>query len=352
MRPLGRALTLGGLAAGLAGGGVLWGAARSRPVVSEGPSPEPPAGLPDARIVHVPGRGELFVREAGDRQRPAVLLVHGWMATADLNWFACYGPLAQSFHVVATDVRGHGRGPRPSAPFRLADVADDLAALITHLELGPVVAVGYSMGGPIVEILKSRHPELVRGLVLSACSPTFLYGTVQRMIFRGMGMLQLLLRLLPRHVWEDLVERQARGTLPVRVTRLITEDTPPELIDLLPWISSEMARGSPEDLAEAGRELGRYDARARLAEMDAPTAVLIASKDQIVPPAQQEALAELVPHARVYRLPIDHDGPVARRHLFARTLVAAINELLATPQLAAGQAPAGPSRDAHLRQQQ
>ena len=49
---------------------------------------------------------------------------------------------------MALDHRGHGRGIRSRRPFRLEDCADDAAALIDELGLGPVTAVGYSMGGP------------------------------------------------------------------------------------------------------------------------------------------------------------------------------------------------------------
>ena len=55
---------------------------------------------------------------------------------------------------------------------RLADCADDMAALIDELGTGPVIAVGYSMGGPIAQLLWKRHPEKVAGLVLCATGPS------------------------------------------------------------------------------------------------------------------------------------------------------------------------------------
>ena len=86
--------------------------------------------LPPGRNVALPGRGTTFVRElAGPEGAPTLLLLHGWTATADLNWFACFEPLAEHFRVVALDHRGHGRGLRGDDPFRLEDCADDAAAL-------------------------------------------------------------------------------------------------------------------------------------------------------------------------------------------------------------------------------
>ena len=47
--------------------------------------PEPPIEPLPGRIVHVPGRGEFFLRDSGG-DGPALLLLHGWMVSADLNW--------------------------------------------------------------------------------------------------------------------------------------------------------------------------------------------------------------------------------------------------------------------------
>src|SRR5829696_6288014 len=76
--------------------------------------------VPTGRYVWLAGRGRTFVRElAGPAGAPTVVLLHGWTATADLNWWASYTPLSEHFNVVALDHRGHGRGIRSTAPFRL-----------------------------------------------------------------------------------------------------------------------------------------------------------------------------------------------------------------------------------------
>ena len=63
--------------------------------------------LPPGRHVRLPGRGTTFVRELpGPHGAPTVLLLHGWTATADLNFFPCYAPLAEHFRVVAIDLSG------------------------------------------------------------------------------------------------------------------------------------------------------------------------------------------------------------------------------------------------------
>ena len=130
--------------------------------------PVPPA-LPPGRVMNLPGRGEVFVRDSGGTSgSPAVLLLHGWTVSADLNFFAAYAGLAESYRVIALDLRGHGRGMRSIEPFSLEDCADDAAVLLEQLEAGRVIVVGYSMGGPVGLLLTRRHREQVAAVVMQA----------------------------------------------------------------------------------------------------------------------------------------------------------------------------------------
>ena len=68
--------------------------------------------MPPARTVRIPGRGELFLRDTGG-EGPVVMLLHGWMASGDLNWCAAYADLLDAgYRVLAIDHRGHARGLR------------------------------------------------------------------------------------------------------------------------------------------------------------------------------------------------------------------------------------------------
>ena len=81
----------------------------SDPVADAGPEPSSP-GLPPGRRVELPA-GTVVLRElAGPPGAPALVLLHGWTATADLNFFRVYGPLSEHFRVLAFDHRGHGTG--------------------------------------------------------------------------------------------------------------------------------------------------------------------------------------------------------------------------------------------------
>ncbi len=96
---------------------------------------------------------------------PVVLLHSGYV---DHRLFETQIPvLAAEHRVIAVDVRGHGWTANATQPFRWAD---DLADLLRHLDAGPAVLVGVSMGGAIAGDTALEYPELVRAIVLSGAS--------------------------------------------------------------------------------------------------------------------------------------------------------------------------------------
>jgi pimeloyl-ACP methyl ester carboxylesterase len=127
---------------------------------------EIPPLLP-GRIVHLPGRGEMFIRhhQHSDSSAPTLLLLHGWTGSSDTQFFTAYEELAKDYSIVGVDHRGHGRGIRPHKPFALEDCADDAAAVLRELGISKVTTVGYSMGGPISLLVWQRHPDLVNSMV-------------------------------------------------------------------------------------------------------------------------------------------------------------------------------------------
>jgi pimeloyl-ACP methyl ester carboxylesterase len=249
--------------------------------------PVPPIDMPPARTVRVPGRGEFFIRDTGG-DGPPVMLLHGWMASADTNWWVTYGDLVDAgYRVLAIDHRGHGHGMRPLKRFRLADCAGDVAAVLTRLEVAPAVVVGYSMGGAIAQLLARDHPDVVRGLVLSGTSQHWQDPQARR-YFKTMLFLGLMISLAPKLFWRwGLWQMGLRdGELPI-------------------WIHSELMRHSARDIAEAGRELGRFDSRPWLGTVAAPTAVVVTTRDELVPVRNQRALAE-ASRAHVFEAPVTH----------------------------------------------
>jgi 3-oxoadipate enol-lactonase len=71
------------------------------------------------------------------------------------------------------------------------------------------------------------------------------------------------------------------------------------------WLESELMRHSARDVAEAGRELGRFDSRPWLKRLAVPSAVVLTSRDDLVPPHKQRELAQAL-DAAVFDAPIRH----------------------------------------------
>ena len=253
-----------------------------------------PASVPVGRLWPLDGRGETFFRHhtAGQPGAPTLLLLHGWTATADLQWCTAYERLARTYSFIAVDHRGHGRGIRSSAPFTLDDAADDAAALVVALGSGPVIVVGYSMGGPVALTLASRHPQLVAGLVLQATAMEFTSGRGDRV----------------RAAFRPLMESAFRSRFSARVARRGLRravKANPQLAPWEPWLAGELRRAEPAALTEAGRSLGAFDGRAMAEAVAVPAGVLLTTKDQLVPPARQRELARSL-RAEVVELAGDH----------------------------------------------
>ncbi len=276
-------------------------------------SPAPP--LPPGRAVELPGRGATFVREVpGPPGAPTLLLLHGWTVTADLNWFACYEGLGRRFRVLAMDHRGHGRGIRTWRPFRLEDCADDAAALVAQLGEGAVIPVGYSMGGPIAQLLWRRHPGTVAGLVLSATGRS-LSGTTtnDRLYFSSLLGLSVASRVAPpalrRHVADAFARRRLQGSA------------------IADWGVGELQRNDPSAVLEAGWTIGRFRSHEWIGEVDVPTSVVVTARDQVVSPARQRRLADAIPGAHVFEADGDHGAPVTGADRYLAALLAACTDV-------------------------
>jgi pimeloyl-ACP methyl ester carboxylesterase len=116
------------------------------------------------------GAVRLFYTDEGAGD-PAMLFVHGYSCDShDWSWQLPH--FTRAHRVVAVDLRGHGRSSVPEHGYTATDFAGDLAALLDHLAIERVVAVGHSLGGVIVSTLAVEYPERVQAIV--AVDPAYL----------------------------------------------------------------------------------------------------------------------------------------------------------------------------------
>jgi pimeloyl-ACP methyl ester carboxylesterase len=289
----------------------------ARPLGVRSPGAPIPPPLPPGYLIALPGRGEVFVRDTGadPQAAPPILLLHGWTVSADLNFFALYDELASRHRVIALDHRGHGRGMRPQTPFSLEACADDAAALLAELDIGPVIVVGFSMGGAIEMLLHDRHPQLVAAMVFCGTALEWKATARERTVWRGMSLLEAALR---SGTGEGIVARVLREVI----------DGAPDLEALEPWVTGEFHRSSPTDLAGAGRALASYDGRPLAPGVDVPCAVVVTTSDQMVRPEKQYELADAL-DADILTLDGDHFAPFTKGPAFAKAIRTAVDRVAA-----------------------
>ncbi len=269
--------------------------------------------LPAGHTITLADRGEVFYRHHvhPDPAAPTVLLLHGWTASADVQFFTAYEALAKVCSFVAIDHRGHGRGMR--ARFSLEDAADDAAALMRHLGIGPVIVVGYSMGGPITLLVTHRHRQLVRGIVLQATALEWRALRRERWRWKAVGLLGVTMR-----------SRLYPGALRFALRKLAGEQ--PAMTRWSEWLVGEIRRGDAPGIVDAGKALATYDARGFAANLNVPTEVLVTTKDRLVVPRKQREMAAVL-HGRITELAGDHMCTLGRPTEYAAATAAQVIRL-------------------------
>ncbi|GAB0119154.1 alpha/beta fold hydrolase [Acidisoma sp. 7E03] len=100
----------------------------------------------------------------------ALVFLHYWGGTAR-SWQPVIAALPETLRSVALDARGWGRSGRPADGYDIRTMADDVEAAIAALGLERYLLVGHSMGGKVAQLIASRRPAGLAGLVLVAPSP-------------------------------------------------------------------------------------------------------------------------------------------------------------------------------------
>lgn len=268
--------------------------------------------IPEGSLVELPGRGTTYVTDTPgpDPRSPTVVLLHALGCTGLLTWFPSIEPLSRRFRVVTLDQRWHGQGIN-DGDFSLHDCADDVAALIDVLDLQDVIVVGYSMGGVVAQRVWRQHRDRIQGLVLCSTTDRFQLSLVERGFFSGMGATMLGLRGVSRS-----------ATLK-RTARAAAEAVDLQPLDMAEWALAEFRSTSPWAVGQALAALGRHHSRPWLGRIDVPTAVVVTTKDRVIPAARQLALARAIAGATTHEVASGHAACVMESERFVPALLEA-----------------------------
>ncbi|GAC1321224.1 MAG: alpha/beta hydrolase [Thermoleophilaceae bacterium] len=268
------------------------------------------------------GRGIVLCYEAfGEPTDPPILLIMG-LATQMVGWpdDFCRQLADRGFYVVRFDNRDAGRsthidGTPPSvaalllrrrgaARYTLADMADDTAALIGELGLGPAHVVGASMGGMIAQMLAARHPQSVRSLV------SIMSNTGSRRAGQpALRLWPMLLLRRPSRGRDAAIERT------VRVFATIGSKGIPQDPDAVREMAA-LSYDRDHDPAAPGRQLAAIlasgDRTAELRRIAVPTLVIHGTSDPLVRSSGAHATVRAISDARLQMIEgMGHDLPRA-----------------------------------------
>ena len=227
-------------------------------------------------------------------QGEPILLVMGLGGSA-LAWQSQIPTLSQHMRVIAYDNRDAGRSGKVETEYSIADMADDAAGLLDHLEIGSTHVYGVSMGGMIAQEVALRHPERVRSLILGCTSPCLLALPPSEKAVRDVTeAAELPLReSFERSIWVGYSD-----------TYLAAHKD-----DL--WLRSQVEAGLQSPLDAWRRQyaaVAEFDVRERVEQIRAPTLVMTGDEDPLVPAENSRFLAERIPGARLIVFPRGRHG--------------------------------------------
>lgn len=224
--------------------------------------------------------GAMHYRIDGPEDAPVVVFANS-LGTDLRLWDPLLAEMP-GIRAIRFDKRGHGLSDESGA-FRVEDLADDAAALIAHLGLGPVVFVGLSIGGMIAQALAARRPDLIRAVVLSNTAVRM--GTAQS--------------------WDERVAAIRAGGIE-SIADLIMQRwfAPPyrERDGLALW-RNMVARTSAEGYIGACGALSAADLTATTQRLSLPVMVIAGDQDGASPAELVKATADLIPGAAFHVIP-------------------------------------------------
>ncbi|MFI9047763.1 alpha/beta fold hydrolase [Streptomyces sp. NPDC053427] len=229
---------------------------------------------------------------AGAPGGSGVLLAHGATGSVRSNYGQLIPALAASGHrVVAPDYPGSGDTPRATAPLTLDALADALVAEATAAGLATFTLVGFSMGSAVSVRAAARHPERVRGLVLTA-------GLARADAHVTLWM-DLWLRLLERGDYAGFAQARAVSGFSREYLNGLSPQALSTVLDPDPSLP-------PRGCAEQAALVRAMDATADLPGIRVPTLVIATTRDPLVPPSHSRHLADRIPGAEYAEIATGH----------------------------------------------
>jgi 3-oxoadipate enol-lactonase len=213
---------------------------------------------------------------------PLVVLIHclGWNAKMWREQVAAY---KSRYTVLAFDMRGHGQSSA-HGEISVAAVAQDLKALLDHLDVTECHLVGISTGGPVALTFAALHPAMIRSLVLADTYAEPVEGNVQ--------VIEATAEAIAYVPMGEFGIQYAAQTL-----------LPSTSLDIQDELAAAIAEMSPKVYVKMMRAVLLGDFKPTLAAVKAPTLVLIGDSDMIAPRSASDLLVKMISGAALDVVP-------------------------------------------------
>lgn len=231
----------------------------------------------------------------------ALVFLH-YYGGSSRTWDAVADELAGRYRIVASDHRGWGASAAPADGYRIVDLAADAEGVIDALGLRRYILVGHSMGGKVAQLIASRRPRGLEGLVLVAPSPPSptVLPDAQRAVLAGAYRSRASVEFVIDHVLTakalDAADRER-----------VIEDS---------------LKGAPQARAAWPEVAMQEDISVAVAWIEVPVIVVCGELDQVDRVATLQAeLLPRIPHAALRILPgIGHLSPLEAPAELVRTI--------------------------------
>jgi pimeloyl-ACP methyl ester carboxylesterase len=242
-----------------------------------------------------------------------VVLLHGYPFNRTL-WTEQVSALSNSYRVITPDLRGLGESDATPGAATMNRMAQDVAALLDHLEISRAVIGGLSMGGYVVLAFYKQFPSRLRGLVLADTRPQAdseegkqtRHQQAEKALAEGMASI-------------------ADSMLP----KLLTPETVSKRPELVKRVRDMMLKTKPE--GAAGALLGmaeRDDQTSLLSQISCPALILVGREDPITPVRDSEKMNRAIAGSRLVVIDnASHVSNLERTDQFNEELVRFLNSL-------------------------
>lgn len=226
----------------------------------------------------------LFYESQGDG--PPIVLVHGLGGTGNV-WHAQRATLSRYFRVITYDLSGSGRSDRSKRSYSIEGWVDELAGLVTHLQLDQVVVAGHSMGTVIVQKFAARHAAKTKAIILAGALVEL--GPPGKEAFAKRA---------------ETVEREGMiGVADAVLGGALSPGTREHNLALTGMVREMLLSNDPICYAGHCRALMAGSAKADQPNITCPTLLVVGDQDPVTPLGLQKQIAAAIRNSRIRVIP-------------------------------------------------